>query len=136
MTILLYIIDIVSVALICVGLVFFLGAAVGIVRFPDFYTRMHAASKGDTLSTLLILSGFALQLFHNFQSLDLLVMAKILAICALIMLTSPTSTHALINAGYEDGIKPMLGEGQENPLPDPVKPLVVKREQSDTGGEA
>ena len=32
-----------------VGLVFFLGAAVGMVRFPDFYTRMHAAGKGDTL---------------------------------------------------------------------------------------
>ena len=35
------------------GLVFFLGTAVGMVRFPDFYTRMHAAGKGDTLSTML-----------------------------------------------------------------------------------
>ena len=34
------------------GLVFFLGAAVGMVRFPDFYTRMHAAGKGDTFDNL------------------------------------------------------------------------------------
>ena len=39
------------------GLVFFLGSAVGMVRFPDFYTRMHAAGKGDTLSTMLMLLG-------------------------------------------------------------------------------
>ena len=40
------------------GLVFFLGTAVGMVRFPDFYTRMHAAGKGDTLSTMLMLAGW------------------------------------------------------------------------------
>ena len=110
------VIDILSIILICTGLVFFLGAAVGLVRFPDFYTRMHAAGKGDTLSTLLILSGFSLQLFHDFEPLDLLVMAKIMAICAFVMLTSPTSTHTLIDAGYDDGIEPMIAEGQSNAL--------------------
>ena len=43
--------------LIVVGLVFFLGTSIGLLRFPDFYTRMHAAGKGDTLSTVLILAG-------------------------------------------------------------------------------
>ena len=47
-------IDILSVLLILSGLVFFLGASIGVVRFPDFYTRMHAAGKGDTLSLSLI----------------------------------------------------------------------------------
>ena len=41
-----------------IGLIFFFGSAVGMVRFPDFYTRMHAAGKGDTLSTMLMLGGF------------------------------------------------------------------------------
>ena len=47
--------QIIGFILAVVGLVFFLGTAVGMVRFPDFYTRMHAAGKGDSLSTMLIL---------------------------------------------------------------------------------
>ena len=55
----LWLLKLVGIGLGVVGLVFFLGAAVGMVRFPDFYTRMHAAGKGDTLSTMLMLAGFA-----------------------------------------------------------------------------
>jgi len=96
-----------SIIAVLAGLLFFLGAVIGLVRFPDFYTRMHAAGKGDTLSTLMILSGLALYLLvQGFTLANLLVTAKILAICAFIMLTSPTSTHALMQAGYEEGIKP------------------------------
>ena len=40
------------------GSLFFLGATLGILRFPDFYTRMHAAGKGDTLSSLLFLAAW------------------------------------------------------------------------------
>ena len=104
------IIDILSILLMASGLFFFLGAAVGIVRFPDFYTRMHAAGKGDTLSTMLITGAMALQVLHHFDWAhwtDLLVVVKIMAIAILIMLTSPTSTHALMQAGYDDGIEPV-----------------------------
>ena len=102
-----------AVAMICAGLFFFLGAVVGMVRFPDFYTRMHAAGKGDTLSSLLVILGFAL--YHlNVEGWDgasWLVALKLLGICTFIMITSPTSTHALINAGYEDGNVPQTGDG-------------------------
>ncbi|MCB1063943.1 MAG: monovalent cation/H(+) antiporter subunit G [Verrucomicrobiae bacterium] len=109
--------DIVAVILIAAGIVFFLGAAVGLIRFPDFYTRMHAAGKGDTLSSLLVILGFAIHEFRHFDgSGDVIVFLKLLAICAFIMLTSPTSTHALMDAGYEDGIEPVIGEGGENAL--------------------
>lgn len=130
-------ISIISGTLICGGLVFFLGAAVGLVRFPDFYTRMHAAGKGDTLSTIMILFGIGLYQFHDmdfsllkgfftafqFSSLkeffaqfkiELLVAIKVTAISGLIMLTSPTSTHALMEAGYDDGVKPYTHE-EETP---------------------
>ena len=90
-----------------VGLLFFLGAAVGLYRFPDFYTRMHAAGKGDTLSSLLILAGFALITLEGFSATDWLLVVKVLAIVLFIMLTSPTSTHALMRAGFEDGVEPM-----------------------------
>ena len=103
-----------AVPFILVGLVFFFGCVVGLIRFPDFYTRMHAAGKGDTLSTALILIGFALLAIHQEISLStLLVAAKILGICVFIMLTSPTSTHALMRAGYEDGIVPYEGPEQK-----------------------
>lgn len=111
------ILDVVAILLILAGLVFFLGAAVGLVRFPDFYTRMHAAGKGDTLSSLLVVLGFAIHEFRHYDgAADIVLFLKLLAICAFIMLTSPTSTHALMDAGYEDGIDPVIGEGGENAL--------------------
>ncbi len=111
-----------SMALIILGLVFFLGAAVGIQRFPDFYTRMHAAGKGDTLSSLLVILGFAVFQIHDLKFTEdwfehnwvtLLVILKLLAICAFIMVTSPTSTHTLMDAGWEDGIEPKLKNGNK-----------------------
>ncbi len=107
------IVDMASATLILFGLLFFLGAVVGILRFPDFYTRMHAAGKGDTLSTLLILTGLLVYHLQDFSPLRLLVGAKILAICIFIAITSPTSTHALMKAGYEDGIEPWRKEEDE-----------------------
>lgn len=99
--------DLLSGGLMITGLVFFVGTVTGMLRFPDFYTRMHAAGKGDTLSTILILLGAAIHVSENFfhdpaQWGELLVMVKILGIAALIMLTSPTSTHALMRAGFDD----------------------------------
>ncbi|MBL63997.1 MAG: hypothetical protein CMI30_11390 [Opitutae bacterium] len=99
--------EICGMTLAGLGLLFFLGAAVGLFRFPDFYTRMHAAGKGDTLSSLLILLGFALITFDDFSALGWLLLLKIFGIVLFIMLTSPTSTHALMRAGFEDGIEPV-----------------------------
>ena len=96
-----------------VGLLFFLGAAVGLYRFPDFYTRMHAAGKGDTLSSLLILAGFALITLDGFSATDWLLVVKVLAIVLFIMLTSPTSTHALMRAGFEDGVEPVTKKSKK-----------------------
>ena len=103
-----------SIVLILAGLLFFLGTVVGLFRFPDFYTRMHAAGKGDTLSTLLIITGVAIHfLAEDFSWLKLLVALKIIAIGAFISLTSPTSTHALMRAGFDDGIEPVLDESDD-----------------------
>ena len=91
------------------GLVFFLGTAVGMVRFPDFYTRMHAAGKGDTLSTMLMLTGFGLVIMEDFSITSWLLLFKILGIVLFIFLTTPTSSHALMRAAFEDDEMP-LGE--------------------------
>jgi multicomponent Na+:H+ antiporter subunit G len=99
------IINIITIFLVSSGIVFFVGGAVGILRFPDFYTRMHAAGKGDTCSMLFILTGLALYLMHEPNLANFLVVGKILFITLFIMITSPTSTHALIKAGFEEGVK-------------------------------
>jgi multicomponent Na+:H+ antiporter subunit G len=88
------------------GLLFFLATTIGLLRFPDFYSRMHAAGKGDTLSSLLILLALVLYNFHEFTIADLLVAAKIILIIVFIFMASPTATHAITDAGYESGIQP------------------------------
>ncbi|MBL4575266.1 MAG: monovalent cation/H(+) antiporter subunit G [Opitutaceae bacterium] len=100
------ILNIICITLVSLGILFFIGGALGILRFPDYYTRMHAAGKGDTMSILLIFGGIALYQMHEVTVANALVAGKILFIAAFIMLTSPTSTHALMRAGYEEGIRP------------------------------
>lgn len=116
-------ITILSVLLIVAGIFFFLGAAGGLLRFPDFYARMHAAGKGDTLSSLLVILGFAVYQLHDFDNfsedwLTLLLILKLLAVVLFIFLTSPTATSALMDAGWEDNVKPIISEGRSNHLED------------------
>ena len=97
------------IGVICgiLGLIFFLGSAVGMVRFPDFYTRMHAAGKGDTLSTMLMLGGFGLVTMDDLSFGSWLLLIKILGVVLFIYLTTPTSSHALMRAAFEDDEMPM-----------------------------
>ena len=81
-----------SIILVSLGVFFLLLGAIGILRFPDTYTRMHAAGKCDTLGALLVVSGLAV---HHGVSLE---SAKILFIAVFIFLTSPTATHAIARA--------------------------------------
>ncbi len=101
------------ILLIGVGLLFFFATTVGLLRFPDFYSRMHAAGKGDTLSSLLMLLALVLYNFHEFNLANLLVALKILMIVVFIFMASPTATHAITDAGYESGVKPWQKEQTE-----------------------
>ena len=93
--------DLLGYILISTGLVFFLGTTIGLLRFPDFYTRMHAAGKGDTLSTVMILIGCICLV-----PMDLLLAIKILLIINFIFIGSPTATHAMMDAGNKAGATP------------------------------
>ncbi|MEW6595007.1 MAG: monovalent cation/H(+) antiporter subunit G [Thermodesulfobacteriota bacterium] len=106
--------DAVVVILLGLGLVVFAGTTMGLLRFPDFYTRVHAAGKGDTLSTVLLLSGFALYHLHPLDAAALLTGLKILLIVLFIFIASPTATHAIIDAGYEAGVR-HWARGATNP---------------------
>lgn len=108
--------DIITTALLSLGLIFFFGVSVGLLRFPDFYTRSHAAAKGDTLSTTLLLLGLILYHFFNMElswgSVSLCI--KIFCILLFVSITSPTSSHALIDAGYESGLEPWTRDKGED----------------------
>lgn len=104
-----FLVHAIGVGMSVVGLIFFLGTAVGMVRFPDFYTRMHAAGKGDTLSTMLMLGGFGLVIMEDFSASSWLLLLKIMGIVLFIFITTPTSSHALMRAAFEDDEMP-LGE--------------------------
>lgn len=93
--------DLIVVLLLCGGLLLFTGTTVGLLRFPDFYCRVHAAGKGDTLSTILLLGGVILYHLHDTSGAGLLVTLKMFLIVLFVFVASPTATHAIIDAGYE-----------------------------------
>lgn len=100
---------IVSRGFLAAGVFFVLVGAVGMVRFPDFYTRMHAAGMTDTLGAEFILFALILEAGWSLDALKLALIALFL------FLTSPTSTHAVANAAYTAGVKPMLGRFKPGP---------------------
>jgi multicomponent Na+:H+ antiporter subunit G len=88
------------------GLVGILGG-IGLLRFPDFYTRLHAAGMTDTLCALMIIGGLILQAGFTLLSL------KLALILLFLLFTSPTASHALARAALSDGHKPQ-GEQSSN----------------------
>jgi len=98
--------DALVIFLLIGGLVFFTGGAVGILRLPDFYTRLHPAGKMDTLGSLLMVLAVALYNLHDFTWMQLITSFKIMLIVIFIFVLSPTATHAIVDAGVRAGLKP------------------------------
>lgn len=95
--------DILSWGLFLVGGAGVVVGALGIVRFPDFYTRLHGAGITDTAGAELMI--FAMML----QSPNWLVFAKLAFIAIFLGLTSPVATHAIAHAAWMTGFRPMEG---------------------------
>ena len=91
--------------LISTGVIFFLWTTICPLHFPDFYSRMHSACKGDTLSTVLILLG-CICLVATQGGMNWLLGLKILLIINFIFIGSPTATHAMMDAGNKAGAEP------------------------------
>ncbi|MEJ2182422.1 MAG: monovalent cation/H(+) antiporter subunit G [Nitrospirota bacterium] len=87
-------------AFLAIGCFFVAVAAVGVVRMPDFYTRMHPAGKNDTLGQAMILLGLVV---HEGLSL---VSVKLLMVIVFIYIASPTATFAIAKAAHVAGVKP------------------------------
>ena len=96
------IIDILSWFLLLSGGLLGVVGAIGIHRFPDFYSRQHAVGITDTLCAMLILLGLGLQAGMS------LAVFKLALIFIFLFLTSPTASHALVNAAMHGGLTPKL----------------------------
>ena len=97
-------VDILSWTCLLCGSLFVIIGGIGILRFPDFYTRLHAAGITDTLGAGLILIGLM------FQGGFSLVTVKLAMILFFLLLTSPTSAHALSRSALRNGPQPLLAD--------------------------
>jgi multicomponent Na+:H+ antiporter subunit G len=91
------VIDVVSSALLLVGVALAVVAGIGLVRLPDVLSRMHAATKPATLGLLLVAVGAALQVDDGSSR------AKLLLVAAFQFLTSPVAGHMIGRAAYRSG---------------------------------
>jgi len=98
----------VSILIIAVGIFFFFAGAVGVIRFPDFYSRLHPAGMIDSMGLLLSMSGLALYVLahHGISGATLLTAIKMILIVIFVYITSPTATHAIVDAGIRAGLAP------------------------------
>lgn len=96
------------------GSVFVIIGAFGTLRFPDFWSRLHAASITDSAGMILLVIGMCLQAGPS------LITVKLLIIGAFLFITGPTSTHAIANAALVTGLRPLEGEGLTGAEPEPL----------------
>ncbi|MBS1134858.1 MAG: Na+-H+ antiporter subunit protein, partial [Burkholderiaceae bacterium] len=101
--------DAISWFCLVAGGLFCVVGAVGMLRMPDFYTRLHAASVIETLGGGLIMLGLLLQAGVT------LVAVKLLIVALLVFFASPTATHALAKAAMERGVRPLLATPEDEP---------------------
>jgi multicomponent Na+:H+ antiporter subunit G len=96
-----------SAACLLFGTVLIIFGGLGVLRFPDFFTRMHAAGVTETLAAslillaLMILAGWSLALF------------KLFLILLFVLITSPTASHALAKSALHGKLKPVTNEKTE-----------------------
>jgi len=91
--------EIIGYTLIVVGVLFDLFGCIGLVRFPDVYNRLQAATKCVTLGTVMLLLGVAVVAGVG-------PTAGKAVICAVfILVTSPTAAHAIAKGAYASGVK-------------------------------
>lgn len=100
--------DISSSLFLLIGGFLCISGGVGILRFPDFYTRMHAVGVTETLATAMILIGLML------QNPDSLVILKLIMILLLTLFICPTASHALAKAAMHNNLMPELDKKQDN----------------------
>jgi multicomponent Na+:H+ antiporter subunit G len=97
-------VDVLGWIFILSGSAFVIFGGIGLLRLPDFYSRIHAAGITDTMGAWLILIGLM------FSAGWTLVTAKLVMLLFFLLLTSPLASHALAKAAFMRGLEPMIGK--------------------------
>ena len=100
--------DILSWIILLAGAVFLLIGAIGVLRFPDFFTRLHAVSVCDTMGAGLVLSGLMLQGGLSLVTVNLMLMFYFM------MFTGPTAVHALAEAALQGKLDPVIDSDDQD----------------------
>ena len=113
-----------SLSAICLigGCCFALIGGIGILRLPDFFSRLHGGGITDTLGAGLIMLGLMLQsikvgLDSEMSASPWLVTVKLLMVLLFLFVTSPTGCHALARAALSDGLEPATVDDEEQSTP-------------------
>ncbi|MFQ5784455.1 MAG: monovalent cation/H(+) antiporter subunit G [Alphaproteobacteria bacterium] len=101
-------IDVLSWILLLAGSLFVIAGGIGLLRLPDFFTRMHAAGMVDTMGAGLIVAGLVVQ--AGFTQVTI----KLALILVFLFFTSPTATHAVAHAALVGGLKPWIKNGRKD----------------------
>lgn len=118
------VVEILSWILIVGGAVFTLIGAAGVLRFPDFWARLHAASVIDSAGVILMIVGMCLQAGWS------LVTVKLLIIGAFLFITGPTAVHAVANAALATGLRPKEAEGLTGAEPMAPRPDLEEKAEA------
>ena len=119
--------EIVAAIFVAIGVLFNLFGCIGLVRFPDVYTRLQAATKCVTLGTCLTLGGVAVYGFAGgFGAMGM----KSLLCIGFLVITAPTAAHALARGAYKYGVK--LKEPTVVDLYQQVEPQTTSIENEET----
>ena len=89
--------ELLAFLLIGAGLVFLVGSMIGMLRLPDFYSRVHASGNSETLGTMLVFLGLAVYSGFSITS------AKIIIIFLFVFVGNPIGSHILTKAAYKTG---------------------------------
>lgn len=103
------ILNILTIIFLLLGTFFIFSGSLGVFRFPDVYTRLHAATKASTLGIACILIGAFIFLYVEHQ----IVSGKLLLAILFILLTAPVSGHMISRAAHKSGVKPVTHNRQD-----------------------
>jgi len=104
----------ISWAFMVSGSFFVIVGAVGTLRFPDFWSRLHAVSITDSAGVILLFAGMCIQAGFT------LITVKLIIIGVFLFITGPTSTHAIANAALVSGLRPKEAKGFTGVEPEPL----------------
>lgn len=112
------VLDIISAICLITGSLFAIIGGIGVLRFPDFFSRLHGGGITDTMGAGLIMLGLVFQALKVGIGSELgfapwLVMIKLLMVLFFLFITSPTGCHALARSAMADGLEPLTGGDEE-----------------------